>query len=330
MNDSSSVRGLPDRPVAPARQTSQWFETLAEASTRMGTTLDLRRTAMELVQVLVPGPADSAGVHLLTDILEPGTARPPGRTTVQRLMVHYLDPSAPADALAPGMTFPIPPGSVYEQVLTEARPMDLRRADFSRLLADPLSEPLRSYLRARAGSARMIPLTARGTALGLVVVTRSRAREPIDDQDRALIDELVSRGALHIDNARLYAEQRRVTEELTKVNAELRQAHARTREVAVTFQQSMLYSPDLPHHQDIAVRYLPAVQSLNVCGDWYDVADRADGDFSVTVDTGLGRLTDVLTAHSRLAPGPLADTVLGDLGLTAGGRDDTALVLVRL
>jgi serine phosphatase RsbU (regulator of sigma subunit) len=60
--------------------------------------------------------------------------------------------------------------------------------------------------------------------------------------------------------------------ELYRLIEELRQAHARERQVAVTLQEAMLSVPDLDRHLGtIAVRYLPATTSLNVCGDWYDV-----------------------------------------------------------
>ncbi|MEU6592414.1 SpoIIE family protein phosphatase [Streptomyces sp. NPDC046881] len=76
--------------------------------------------------------------------------------------------------------------------------------------------------------------------------------------------------------------------ELQSLNEELRLAHARERQVAVTLQEAMLTSPDLVRHPDIAVRYLPAVGSLNVCGDWYDVIDLPDGCFAVAVGDVVG------------------------------------------
>ncbi len=76
--------------------------------------------------------------------------------------------------------------------------------------------------------------------------------------------------------------------ELQSLNEELRLAHARERQVAVTLQEAMLSSPDLVRHPDIAVRYLPAVGSLNVCGDWYDVVDLPDGCFAVAVGDVVG------------------------------------------
>ncbi|KOG75943.1 MULTISPECIES: PP2C family protein-serine/threonine phosphatase [Streptomyces] len=45
---------------------------------------------------------------------------------------------------------------------------------------------------------------------------------------------------------------------------------------------------------------------------------------------GLGRLTDVLSECGRLGTEQLADTVLARLGVSSGGRDDIALIVVRL
>ncbi|WP_406432957.1 SpoIIE family protein phosphatase [Streptomyces sp. NBC_00631] len=84
--------------------------------------------------------------------------------------------------------------------------------------------------------------------------------------------------------AELYARAR----ELQRLNEELRQAHTREREVAVILQEAMLHVPDLAHHRDIAVRYLPATGSLNVCGDWYDVVDIPPDRFAVAVGDVIG------------------------------------------
>jgi serine phosphatase RsbU (regulator of sigma subunit) len=84
--------------------------------------------------------------------------------------------------------------------------------------------------------------------------------------------------------AELYTRAR----ELQRLNEELRQAHARERQVAVTLQEAMLHSPDLERHPNVAVRYLPAVGSLNVCGDWYDVVDLPGGSFGVAVGDVVG------------------------------------------
>jgi serine phosphatase RsbU (regulator of sigma subunit) len=84
--------------------------------------------------------------------------------------------------------------------------------------------------------------------------------------------------------AELYARAR----ELQRLNEELRQAHTREREVAVALQQAMLHAPDLARHRDVAVRYLPATGSLNVCGDWYDVVDIPPDRLALAVGDVIG------------------------------------------
>ncbi|GAA3938300.1 hypothetical protein GCM10023085_19610 [Actinomadura viridis] len=103
-------------------------------------------------------------------------------------------------------------------------------------------------------------------------------------------------------------------QELERLNEELRQAHTRERGVAIALQESMLHSPDLPRHPDIAVRYLPAVGTLNVCGDWYDVVDLPSGGLALAVGdvvghgleaaTVMGMLRSALSAAARTVSGP--------------------------
>lgn len=73
--------------------------------------------------------------------------------------------------------------------------------------------------------------------------------------------------------AELYTRAR----ELQEVNERLRSAHAREREVALALQEGMLPTHRQGAGHQIAVRYRPAVGSLNVCGDWYDVVDLVGG-----------------------------------------------------
>lgn len=84
--------------------------------------------------------------------------------------------------------------------------------------------------------------------------------------------------------AELYAR----AHELQHLNEELREAHDRERHTALTLQNAMLHSPDLAGHRDIAVRYMPAARSLNVCGDWYDVVDLSEDSFTVAVGDVVG------------------------------------------
>ncbi|WP_328393405.1 SpoIIE family protein phosphatase [Streptomyces sp. NBC_00390] len=257
-----------ERAQAEVGRARQRFAFLAEAGARIGTTLDLRQTAEEVVQVLVPQLADSADVQLLEEVLGPDEATASSHGVVRRLAAAFPDAfAAPTPQLAVGMTFQIPLGSVYEQVVTDGRPMNLYLSDIPQLITDPRADRLRTYLSTRFGCARLIPLVARGTVLGAVVVTRVRGRERFDEQDCVLMDELVSRAALNIDNARMFTSQR---------------------EAALTLQRSLTSTalPDVPG-LELTGRYLPA-SDHEVGGDWYDVIALPDGTTGLVIGDVMG------------------------------------------
>ncbi|MFE1783874.1 PP2C family protein-serine/threonine phosphatase [Streptomyces sp. NPDC059506] len=135
--------------------------------------------------------------------------------------------------------------------------------------------------------------------------------------------------------AELYAR----AQDLRRLNEELRQAHARERRVALTLQESMLHTPDLERHKEVAVRYLPAVGSLNVCGDWYDVVDLPDGCFAVAVGDVVGQgleaaavmgmLRSALSAAIRAVNSPAsAMEILGRYARSIDGALATTAVKV--
>ncbi|GGW44285.1 SpoIIE family protein phosphatase [Streptomyces caelestis] len=147
-------------------------------------------------------------------------------------------------------------------------------------------------------------------------------RDELTDQEQGMAAQLYGRvRALH------------------RLNQELRQAHARERQVAVTLQEAMLSVPDLDQHSNIAVRYLPAITSLNVCGDWYDVVDLPPDRYSVAVGdvvghglqaaAVMGMLRSALSAAIRAIPSPAQ--ALEVLGLYARSLDGaTAATAVKV
>ncbi|GCB45490.1 serine phosphatase rsbU [Streptomyces sp. NL15-2K] len=149
-----------------------------------------------------------------------------------------------------------------------------------------------------------------------------RARgAPVDD-DRARVLE-----------AELYTRSR----ELQGVNERLRQAHAREREVALALQAAMLPAPSPVGHHRAAVRYRPATAALNVCGDWYDLADLPGGGMAVAVGDvvghglaaacAMGQLRSALSAACRVAESPArALDVLGLYARFVEGAESTTAV----
>ncbi len=100
--------------------------------------------------------------------------------------------------------------------------------------------------------------------------------------------------------AELYTRAR----ELQEVNERLRKAHAHEREVALTLQAAMLPPPRPVGHHRAAVRYQPALDALNVCGDWYDLVDLPDGGMAVAVGDVVGHGLAAACAMGQLRSAP--------------------------
>ncbi|MER7487522.1 SpoIIE family protein phosphatase [Streptomyces sp. NPDC126497] len=141
-------------------------------------------------------------------------------------------------------------------------------------------------------------------------------------------------GRERVLEAELYTRAR----ELQDLNNWLRQAHAREREVALSLQEAMLSTHRPVGHHRAAVRYRPAVGSLNVCGDWYDLVDLVRG-HRIAVSVGdvvghglaaagvMGQLRSALSAASRVADGPArALDVVGRYAHVVDGAESATAV----
>ncbi|MEF9885314.1 PP2C family protein-serine/threonine phosphatase [Streptomyces sp. P9-A4] len=150
---------------------------------------------------------------------------------------------------------------------------------------------------------------------------RARERRGSDsNRDRVLEAELFTR-----------------SRELQEINERLRRAQVRDREIALALQAAMLPAPTPVGHHRAAVRYRPAVGTLNVCGDWFDLVDLPGDRIAVAVGDvvghGLeaacvmGQLRSALSAAARVAEGPAR--ALEALGLYARhveGAESTTVV----
>jgi serine phosphatase RsbU (regulator of sigma subunit) len=101
-----------------------------------------------------------------------------------------------------------------------------------------------------------VPLIVRGQRLGVLAVGRPRGRRH-DTDELAVIVDLARRTALALDNAQLHEERRAATD---------------------TLQQALL-PPALPHVDGVrfAAEYIPAIGTVDVGGDFYDILEMPDG-----------------------------------------------------
>ncbi|MFF3323892.1 SpoIIE family protein phosphatase [Streptomyces sp. NPDC002889] len=224
---------------------------LNEASARIGTTLDVGRTARELAEVAVPELADCVSVDLLEPVTRGEEPLQDMLSTVRRAAVRSILPDT-AEVMYPvGHTINIPPESTHARCLAERRPAIARQLGGG---TGWLSRDPERAERARAlgiHGLMVVPLIARGLVLGMISLWRSRRTDAFEEDDLKLAEEFASRAALCIDNARRYTQQH---------------------DAALTLQHSLL-PHDVPSHPavEVAYRYLPADAETGVGGDWFDV-----------------------------------------------------------
>jgi PAS domain S-box-containing protein len=233
---SSSVIDITERyrAEAQAARARERLAQLAEASAGIGTTLDLRQTAHELVTAMVPEIADLCGVLILEGRLGDTGAGAWLRDDGEGLLVRRLAFSAtgadfPFDEVLVDAVNRVVPGSPYAEAMATGRTVVVSGAKLAPL-TDNQAGRLRAYFDHKSQPMRVVPLVARGTVLGMVVYSPREDREPLDDQDIALGDELAARAAVSIDNALLYLREH---ETVMARQAALQEANAATERLAL-------------------------------------------------------------------------------------------------
>ncbi|MEW2625875.1 SpoIIE family protein phosphatase [Streptomyces sp. NPDC048106] len=245
---------------------------IADASARIGTTLELERTARELAEVAVPELADVAAVDLLDAVLEgrPSTLGPAEPAVMRALALRPEDDSdAVRAADTPGRIAGYAPDRLVTECVRTGEAVLVPRVkvtDLPRIARSPEA----AVLLERAGlrSYLAVPLIARGEVLGALDLKRTRDTRPFDADDVLLARELAARAAVQIDNARWYQ------------NA---------RDTALTLQRSLLPSdPPVATGLEVASRYQPAGATSEVGGDWFDVIPLEGGRTALVVGDVMG------------------------------------------
>ncbi len=262
------------------------LQLIAEASTRIGTTLDVTRTAQELADVAVPDLADFLSVDLLTSLDElleqPPGARGAGGSLALRRIAHLsVHPGTPEAVVALGGVDEYPEDSPPAESLRSGRAV-LHQAT-EPVIADWIArDPIRTARFRDFGfhSAMTVPLSARGTTLGVVVFARHRHPDPFRQDDLVLAEELAARAAVCIDNALRYT---------------------RERGTAVTLQRSLL-PQSMPEQAavEVASRYLPAGARAGVGGDWFDVIPLSGARVALVVGDVVGHGIHASATMGRL------------------------------
>jgi len=186
---------------------------LNDATLRIGTTLDVTRTAEELAEVAVTGFADFVVVDLLESVArgdEP-EAVPPGQpVTVRRTAQASVLAGCPESVVPSGEASRYPAGTPPAQALVRGEGAVHRQGDRGlRKWIESSPARVQTVDRYMIHSVMMVPLRARGVTLGLVHFLRHRTGEPFSEDDLLLAEEIVARAAVSVDNARRFTRERR-------------------------------------------------------------------------------------------------------------------------
>ncbi|MFI8825522.1 SpoIIE family protein phosphatase [Streptomyces sp. NPDC053431] len=273
MRDTTELSALTGRAeVARGR-----LRLLYEAGTRIGTTLDVVRTAEELSEVAVPRFADFVTVELLDPVVR-GEEPSGAFTEMRRTALSGVSAETPLQPVGDLIRFVVP-STPMASALDEGRAVlqaDLAAAQGWRA-QDP--EGAAQALAYGLHSLLTVPLLARGVVLGMANFWRGReTAEPFGEEDLSFAEELAARAALAIDNARRFT---------------------REHSMAVALQRSLLPRV-LPEQSAMRVsfRYLPA--KAGVGGDWFDVIPLPGARVALVVGDVVGHGLHAAATMGRL------------------------------
>lgn len=186
------------REAAARRRHEEAQALLAEAAVSLAASLDYRQTLDTLVHLVVPTLADWCVVHVVGpdgEILPGELAHAdPAREAAVRVLQHRWH--FPKDASL-GLPYVI---RSREPLLVPRVPPEL----VQQVAQDPEHQRAMEALGPR--SCMVVPLIARKRTLGTITLVAAESGRVFGPDDLALAQELASRAALAIDNARLFAE----------------------------------------------------------------------------------------------------------------------------
>jgi PAS domain S-box-containing protein len=269
---------------------------LAQVSGVLGSSLDYEQTLRNVAELAVPDVVDWCAVDLLD---EDGDRRP--------VAVVHADPRRVdlAEQLRTYEPAELDPERGLGLVFRTRQPVLMRDIGDELLQRIAADEHHLELLRAVGlRSAVVVPMLIGNRILGAMTLVNAESGRALDEFDLALAEQVAARAAVAIENSRLYSERS---------------------SIAHTLQQSLLPA-DLPEITgfELASVYIPAFESDEVGGDFYDVWELDDGWMLIIGDvTGKGVQAAALTslvrhtmrAASEFEPSPAAllgrvDTIL--------------------
>ncbi|WP_438363674.1 SpoIIE family protein phosphatase [Streptomyces marincola] len=270
LRDTTEMRALSGRAEAAQKRLSLLYA----ASVRIGTTLEIGRTAEELAEVAVPDFADYVTVDLIEEVLS-GEAPGEAPAAMRRAAVGGVEESHPLRQLRSRVVL----GRDSPQLGNLAAGRAVVENDLPGTDWWHGGDPEHAALLRDRGFHSLVtaPLHARDTVLGVAAFWRAENPEPFDGEDLSLAEELAARTAVCVDNARRYT---------------------REHGMAATLQRSLLPRA-LPDQNAVeaAYRYRPAQA---VGGDFFDVIPLSGARVALLVGDVVGHGLRAAATMGRL------------------------------
>ncbi|MFF7760047.1 SpoIIE family protein phosphatase [Streptomyces griseorubiginosus] len=266
--------------ITERHRARQRLALLDRAGEHIGRGLDIRQTAQELADVAVPALADYITVDLLEPVLR--GAEPTMQVPLVRAGQQSVNQGVPEAVVAVGEVAAYLPGTPPLRCLAEGTSWREERLDplAAEWATDIPGGRTATFLELGLHSVMVVPIRARGATLGVTTFFRRRRQEPFDEDDLNLAEDLVSRAAVCVDNARRYT---------------------RERQAALVLQRSLL-PHRLPEQDAVEVTacYRPADELTGLGGDWYDLIPLSGARVALVVGEVPGHGIAAAAAMGRL------------------------------
>ncbi|MFI8008388.1 SpoIIE family protein phosphatase [Streptomyces sp. NPDC086010] len=259
------------------------------ATKNLGQSLDLTRTAEEVVDLLVPAFGHITSVDLASEVLEgnePPTSSPES-LRLRRIAVRAAGGTWPAALLPRGTTAPPlhgVPGLMRR--LRQGSAFVVGRESLERLLSGTSLVPL--VVPDDGRWLAVAPMVGRHMLLGVITLWRTDGDEEFTREDTDLLTEIATYAALSLDNARRYL---------------------REHDAAVELQRRLLPQGSLrTTTMETAGIYRPSGGEAEVGGDWFDAIALPSLRVALVIGdvTGHGLSSAVLMGQLRAAVQTLA------------------------
>jgi PAS domain S-box-containing protein len=258
---------------AQAEEAATRARFLAEASVILDESLDYEATLATVSRLVVPWLADWCVVELVES-----------DGSLRRVTVAHVEPEKVALAEEWSRRYPTPPDAETGTVMVARTGVAEMYSDISdeMIVAAARDDDHLQLIRSLGmRSVMIVPMIARGRTLGVITFIAAETGRRYGDDDLLLAEELARRAATSIDNARLYEDRSRI---------------------AQTLQRSLL-PPRLPEIAgiELAGRYRPVGEGIEVGGDFYDLFEMGDDNWAVVIGDvcGKGAEAAALTALVR-------------------------------